>query len=134
MNYDIRFNGTNQGLGVRAGLGVAPDYSEKWYNRKGQVTGTIRRPVMLTIPFGLNYIIGTGKHFMEVGTGMTYLSDDSLCYDDITTSYTWLGWVSMNYRRTVGKHLLMRVGLTAMASKRYVAPFPTPEWGMGFRF
>lgn len=135
LNYDIRFNGTDKGLGARIGFGYVPEYSEERQSWSTHITYKRIYKAKTTLPFGFNYVLAPSpRHMIEFGAGLTYMSGDSLWYDDISTSYTWLGWMSMHYRRTIGKHLLMRVGLVAMASKEYVAPFPTPEWGMGFRF
>ncbi|MBO9729149.1 MAG: hypothetical protein J7623_10985 [Chitinophaga sp.] len=135
LQYDIRFNGTSTGLGARAGIGYVPKYIEGHEEWKGRPSyENIYKP-KATIPVGLNYVLAPSvKHMIEFGVGVTYVCGDSLWYDDITTSYAWLGWISMNYRRAVGKHLLMRVGLSAVASKSQVADFPTPEWSLGYRF
>ena len=138
LHYDIRFNGTYKGLGARIGFGYVPPYKEEYGGRElNDPVHTNYYKGKTTLPFGLNYVLTPSHkhaHMIEFGLGLTYMSGDSLWYDEVTTTYTWLGWMSVNYRRTIGKHLLMRVGVAAMASKSYVAPFPTPEWGMGFRF
>lgn len=56
INYDARFDKTNNGLGWRAGLGLF------------KIDGTI-----LTVPVGLNYLIGKRGSYLELGVGATYL-------------------------------------------------------------
>lgn len=137
LQYDIRFNSGHTGLGARAAVAYVPPYEDSW---KG--TGDV--PVYYrwydgkpTVLLGLNYVLAptpNSKNMVEFGAGATYLFGDSLWYDDITTSYAVLGWISANYRRTIGKRLLMRVGASIVGSKRYIANFPTPEWSLGYRF
>ncbi|MEZ2441979.1 hypothetical protein AB6805_09680 [Chitinophaga sp. RCC_12] len=134
LNYDIRFNGTSTGLGARVGLGMVPDYHEAYYNKADKALHYIDLPAAFTVPFGLNYVMGAKKHFIEFGVGMIYLGRDSLMFDDITTNYTWLGWFEINYRRAVGKHLVTRWGFTNIISSRYAFPLSIPEFGMGYRF
>lgn len=135
LNYDIRFNGTYKGLGARIGFGYVPEYIET-VNEWG--TSDSHQNVYkakTTLPVGLTYVLAPSpKHMMEFGVGVTYMSGDSMWYDEVTTSYTWIGWASMHYRHAVGKHLLIRAGLVAMIANNYIAPFPTPEWGIGYRF
>lgn len=135
LNYDIRFNGTYKGLGARIGFGYVPEYVEEYGEWGTHPAHKNIYKAKTTLPFGLTYVLAPSpKHMIEFGVGLTYMSGDSLWYDEVTSSYTWIGWMSMHYRRTIGKHLIMRVGLAAMATAYHVAPFPTPEWGMGFRF
>lgn len=135
LQYDIRFNGTYKGLGARIGFGFVPEYREDYGEWRNHPAHSNIYKAKTTLPVGLNYVWAPHpRNMVDIGVGATYMSGDSLWYDDVTTSYAWLGWLTFNYRRTMGKHLIMRAGLTMMTSKYYVAPFPTPEWGMGFRF
>jgi len=135
LNYDIRFNGTYKGLGARIGFGYVPEYIEEVKEWRSSDTHQNIYKAKTTLPVGLTYVLApSSKHMIEFGAGLTYMSGDSLWYDEVTTSYTWIGWMSMHYRRTIGKHLLMRAGLAAMMANNYIAPFPTPEWGLGYRF
>ncbi|RXF70698.1 hypothetical protein [Arcticibacter tournemirensis] len=57
-NYDTRFSKRRDGLGGRIGIGyIAADGNS-----------------ITTIPVGLNYLLGKGKNFFEVGAGVTYLN------------------------------------------------------------
>jgi hypothetical protein len=135
LNYDIRFNGTYKGLGARIGFGYVPKYTEE-YREAG--TPDLNKNVYkakTSLPVGLTYVLAPSrKNMIEFGLGVTYLSGDSVWYDEVTTTYAWLGWISGHYRRTIGKHLLMRAGLSVIGTKSYIAPLPIPEWGIGYRF
>lgn len=57
-NYDTRFSRRRDGIGGRIGLGyVATDGNS-----------------ITSVPFGLNYLLGKGKNFFEVGAGFTYIT------------------------------------------------------------
>jgi hypothetical protein len=61
VNFDSRLNTTEKGLGYRVGIGLIPrsyDYFDT-------------TPTIWTIPLGLNYLIGGGRHYLETGLGVT---------------------------------------------------------------
>ena len=62
LNFDSRFNNTEKGLGYRAGFGFIPA-SYNYFDS---------RPVIWTVPVGLNYLIGGRRHYLETGLGLTY--------------------------------------------------------------
>ncbi len=61
-NYDTRFTNSRKGLGGRVGIGAL----------------AIDGVSLVTVPVSLNYLLGEGKHFFEIGLGATYakFSDD----------------------------------------------------------
>ena len=136
VNYDIRFTGKENGIGARVGLGIIPQYVEYRKDINGVKQRTEYRPTILSTPFGLNYVIGKKKHFVELGVGMTYLNGDSLWYDDETTTYTWLRWWSVSYRLHMHNRLTMRAGLSGFIpnNDNLAARIPVPEWSIGWRF
>ena len=80
-NFEARFKKTRNGLGGRIGAGYIDSDSDK----------------IFTLPAGLNYLLGKGKHFFEMGLGATYVSYEaqprfSFTYVDsngnTTTSYS----------------------------------------------
>src|SRR6218665_2902340 len=68
INYDMRFQKKDNGLGFRVGIGgfsVRSEYSD----------GSSERLSLFTVPLGLNYLIGNdGRHYFEVGAGATIVS------------------------------------------------------------
>jgi hypothetical protein len=61
LNYDTRFSKKDNGLGGRAGIGFIPGFSFGF----GAVS------TIITFPFGLNYLVGRGPNYLEVGAGAT---------------------------------------------------------------
>lgn len=57
-NYDSRFTNNRDGLGGRAGIG--------YYSQDGDK--------ITTIPLSLNYLMGKGNKFFEMGLGATFIS------------------------------------------------------------
>ena len=83
-NYDVRLSKSNNGLGVRAGIGIISDL---------QASG-------FTIPIGLNYLVGKRKNFLEIGSGVSYVHLPSVNQDQpfnfpgesFLVGYGWLGY------------------------------------------
>lgn len=73
LNYDTRFQNTQDGLGGRAGISfIASEGSS-----------------IFSVPVMLNYLLGNGNSYFEVGLGATYISfnaddegDEVLFVDD----------------------------------------------------
>ena len=69
-NYDTRFSKRRDGLGGRAGIGYI----------------SIGGDHATTVPFSMNYLLGKGRHFFEMGLGVTVLatsgSDNSFLFDE----------------------------------------------------
>lgn len=58
VNYDTRLTKRPDGLGIRAGLG----------------TNFSHDPFFLTLPVGLNYLLGKNGNYLEMGAALTYLN------------------------------------------------------------
>lgn len=56
-NYDMRLSDSNKGLGFRVGVGTIFDVYT----------------FGVTVPVGINYLIGMEKHFLELGAGVSYV-------------------------------------------------------------
>ncbi|HTI06985.1 MAG TPA: hypothetical protein VL832_00475 [Puia sp.] len=57
LNYDTRLTKKEGGLGVRGGIGYSCSSN----------------PSFLTVPVGLNYLLGGKGHYLEMGAGVSYL-------------------------------------------------------------
>ena len=57
LNYDTRLTKKEGGLGVRGGIGYSCSST----------------PSFLTVPVGLNYLLGRKGNFLELGAGLSYL-------------------------------------------------------------
>ena len=67
VNYDTRFTKAEKGPGFRAGIGFFPGA------RLGGDSSTLFSwPTILSIPVGLNYLVGKAPHYFEAGLGATY--------------------------------------------------------------
>ena len=68
-NYDRRLTNSNGGLGIRVGLGSSIGDG----------------PSAVTVPLGLNYLVGGHKgNFIELGAGTTFLN-----IDHVDAAHTW---------------------------------------------
>lgn len=68
-NFDTRLSRRKDGFGIYAGIGT---------NLSGN-------PTFLTIPAGVNYLMGNGGNYLEAGAGLTY---GSLVNSTASTRYT----------------------------------------------
>ena len=122
-NFDMRFNrGRNDGLGFRAGLGVGSFYFGGH---------TVSRYV--TVPLGLNYIVGKRRSGLETGIGIT----PSLAPFDINDDQkaaTLDGVFNLGYRfQPLGDDLMFRAGWSPTFDRKYFDPL----WGglsLGYSF
>jgi hypothetical protein len=89
LNYDTRFAAVRNGLGGRLGIGT-------W--KAGSTT-------FITVPFQLNYLIGSRSNFLELGAGATLLAlngtyngNPLLSYHQTIVSTTVLPTTTIGYR------------------------------------
>ena len=81
-NYDTRFGKTRNGLGGRIGIGALGDSGVN----------------EVTVPVGLNYLLGQGKNFFEIGLGATYASLGPNNGGRLGTGNTVIGTLCFMYR------------------------------------
>ncbi|MBK0382102.1 hypothetical protein I5M32_03940 [Pedobacter sp. SD-b] len=108
-NYDTRFNKKRNGIGGRVGLG----------GFGGGGTG------LFTVPVSLNYLLGNGKNFFEIGLGATYAklsaNDDFLFGDGGTTVF---GTMAFMYRlQPIKSGFSFRGGLTPIFNSNGFFPY-----------
>jgi hypothetical protein len=109
-NYDTRFSNRRDGLGGRIGIG---------YIAEGGDNAT-------TIPISMNYLLGKGRHFFEMGLGATLLAtggnDNSLLFDENNSNV--IGTMSFSYRlQPVDRGFSFRAGLTPIFNKDFFIPY-----------
>ncbi len=109
-NYDSRFSKRRDGLGGRVGIG---------YISIGGDNAT-------TVPLSLNYLLGTGRHFFEMGLGATLLAtsgnDNSFLFDENNSNV--IGTMSFSYRlQPVDQGFSFRAGLTPIFNKNFFIPY-----------
>jgi hypothetical protein len=109
-NYDTRFSNKRNGLGGRAGIGYI----------------SIDGDNVTTVPISMNYLLGQGKHFFEVGLGATFIgtSDGTSVILDDDTEGSVLGTMSFSYRlQPVDSGFAFRAGLTPIFNSRSFIPY-----------
>lgn len=88
INYDMRFNKTEDGLGFRAGFGgfsISDNYNDKVST--------------LFVPVGLNYLLGKdGKNYFEIGGGVTFVSVTNTFESSSETFSSNFGHLNFGYR------------------------------------
>ena len=107
VNYEYRFNG-QQGFAARIGMG---GYG---FGKKG----------VFTIPAGVNYITGSGKHFAEVGAGIcgVALSGGNTYFDNEKSGIT--GYFNFGYRyQPENNGLMYRAFLSPLFTPAGLVPF-----------
>lgn len=138
-NYEFRFRTDQLGWGIHAGIGAGPGYrmARLYYTDSAgtlKEEGT-RNPLELTIPFGVNYLIGRKGHRVEFGVGATYMNGDAAVFDEKTTKHTWMITTTIAYRYYFRNGLMLRAGITPILSvSGSGAPVPWPDAGIGMRF
>jgi hypothetical protein len=83
VNFDTRFTKSENGIGGRAGIG--------YFNIDGEE--------LLTIPFGINYLLSKDqRHYFEIGAGATFAKYNSEFFDDDDTFTGTFGHLNFGYR------------------------------------
>ncbi len=108
-NYDTRFTKSRDGFGGRVGIGYISDSGDK----------------LTTIPVSLNYLLGKGNKFLEVGLGATYLSttgNNDVLFSNNESSL--IGTMSFAYRlQPVDSGFSFRAGISPVFSKDFFIPY-----------
>ncbi|MFA6946694.1 MAG: hypothetical protein WC220_12420 [Pedobacter sp.] len=109
-NYDTRFSNRRDGLGGRVGIGYV----------------AINGDNATTVPLSLNYLLGKGKHFFEMGLGATLLAtggnDNSILFDENNSNI--IGTMSFSYRlQPADGGFSLRAGLTPVFNKVFFIPY-----------
>jgi hypothetical protein len=125
INVDSRFLKNIYGFGYRFGLGATP---------LGVLGKSCNSGTILTIPAGLNYLFGKGKHLFETGGGgvlsmvsstKRYCSNfNSGFFSDETQSYTYL-LAGYRYQPVKKKGTTFRI----FVSPLFQNDFPVKFWG-----
>ena len=118
VHYDSRF-GKNSHWGFRAGLAFTSTNNQDFMECDPLKTRGV------TLPVGINYLIGKNKHFAELGLGVSFGSyqctlrkEEKLFKKNITGSFLFL---DMGYRYQPTKGVSVRLGLNpglALNSKK----------------
>lgn len=108
-NYDSRFTNKRDGLGGRAGIGYLAIDGDK----------------LTTIPLSLNYLLGKGNKFFELGLGATFISatnGSEVLFDENESNL--IGTMSFYYRlQPVDSGFSFRIGLNPIFNKDFFIPY-----------
>ncbi len=109
-NYDSRFSKRRDGLGGRAGIGYI----------------SIGGDNASTVPLSLNYLLGKGRQFFEIGLGATLLAtsgnDNSFLFNENNSNI--IGTMSFSYRlQPIDRGFSFRAGLTPIFNKNFFIPY-----------
>lgn len=118
-NYDTRFSNKRNGIGGRAGIGYIAVDGDR----------------LTTIPVGVNYLLGKGRNFFEIGLGATYIgtsgNDDSIFFDENTSNF--VGTMSFSYRlQPINSGFAFRGGITPIFSGDFFFPYYGVSLGYTF--
>lgn len=115
VNYDIRLTrGAQDGLGIRAGIGGGT------FNNVHTGEGEIIDAGIVTMPVGVNYLVGKRRSSFEVGIGITpiYVNADAVIVDnEFFTGKAWgaVGVLNLGYRfQPLRNGLMFRVDWTSV--------------------
>ncbi len=114
-NYDTRFSNKRNGIGGRVGIGYI----------------SLDGDHITTVPIGLNYLLGKGKNFFEVGLGATLVNVGSRNSDFFFTdsggsnsASTVIGTMSFSYRlQPIDSGFSLRAGITPIFNSDGFIPY-----------
>lgn len=120
INFDMRFNKTQDGLGFRVGMGgfsVKSDYGD----------GSSEKTSLLAVPVGINYLIGKdSKHYFEIGAGATYINAKYKSdYDNNSEAFREsFGHLTFGYRlQPLNSGFTFRAAITPVFGKGFFIPY-----------
>lgn len=121
VNYESRFKPKPSGFGYRAGLGL---------------TG-IDGVRVITVPLGINYLLGKEKNFLELGMGVTFvgLTDTQLVSANSVLPAVGAvnGFFNLGYRRVFGSGFMVKAGISPLFNSEEFS-YLWPHLGFGFHF
>lgn len=133
FNIDSRLAKRDNGIGFRMGIGITP---------LGWLKDACNSGSLNSFPIGINYLIGHGKHLVEVTGGGVLLfmtGTKVLCtgmeehfFSEETTNY-WFTSVGYRYQPVHRRGMTYRVFVSPLFQK----DFPVKFWGggsIGYRF
>ncbi|CAN5143362.1 hypothetical protein BH11BAC5_BH11BAC5_10500 [soil metagenome] len=110
VNYDMRFQKTQDGLGFRVGVGG--------FSIDGEGA--------LFVPVGLNYLIGKEtKHYFEIGGGATFVNaTDFSIGSDNSDNTAVFGFTSFGYRyQPAANGFVFRAAMVPIFGKGFFIPY-----------
>jgi hypothetical protein len=128
LNYDMRLQNKEDGLGFRVGIGG--------FSVKEQFGTDAQRTGLLTVPVALNYLLGKDKrNYFEMGVGFTYVSlttkGQAFEKDQFSTSF---GHLHFGYRlQPQNGGFTFRAGITPVFNSNGFVPYYA-SLSFGYKF
>ncbi len=115
-NFDTRFRHQPNGLGLRIGFGYATDVFSSG----------------LSIPAGLNYLVGKNRHFFEVEGGVSFIhlfanNDDGWFKENAQS--LWIGYAYAGYRYKGPYGFIFRAGFSPLYGGGHIVPWGSISFG-----
>jgi hypothetical protein len=119
VNYDMRFEKKQDGLGFRAGVGG-------W---------SVNKSTLLFVPVGINYI--TSKNmldYFEAGAGVTFVSNSNAKEGETGPLKQTFGFVTLGYRKQPADGgFFWKAALVPIFGKGFFVPYAVGA-GLGYTF
>ncbi len=131
LNYDMRLQKKEDGLGFRVGVGG--------FSVKSTYDNGYDKQSVLFVPIGLNYLLGKDeKHYFEFGAGATIVSAKDTYNNGNSTEgdkfNSTFGHLYFGYRvQPKNGGFLFRAGLSPVFGKGYFIPY-LPAISFGYKF
>ncbi len=121
LNYDYRLG---EKFGLRGGIGFIGND-----NSFGS-SGFSYNNTALTIPLGLNVMLGKGNRYFDVGAGITYVKDNG---GELSQEYSPItGSLNFSFRyQPLGGGVMFKVGISPIFTNDYFDPF-RPGLAVGY--
>ena len=117
-NFDMRFTKTENGPGFRVGVGAF----------------SIGGVSAVTVPIGLNYLIGKNKNYFELGAGYTYLNLSATKKTTTKNFNESFGNLTIGYRYApIKSGFFFKAELTPVFSGNFFIPY-FGGLGFGYKF
>ncbi len=117
-NFDMRFSKIQNGGGFRVGAGAF----------------SINGISAVTVPVGLNYLIGKKSNFFEVGAGYTFVNLNSTSKSTTKNFNESFGNITIGYRYAPAKKgFFFKAELTPVFSGNFFLPY-FAGLGFGYKF
>lgn len=116
VNYDARFRkGAETGWGWRAGLGLGYASSSNLVALKfaDDKIETYNRMYQVTVPLGINYLVGKGNSKFETGAGISFINAiyTSKSGAKTVSEYGFTPFISLGYRLVTNRGFMLRAGV-----------------------
>lgn len=123
LNYDRRFIASDDGPGIRLGIGPAVEISR--YIASHSI------PFSLRMPVGVNYLLGKNGNYFELEMGYSFSFNKNPINNIYTESF---GYIHIGYRYAPKyKNFIFRIGIIPVIKSWVIFPL----WGgisFGYKF